>query len=219
MARSTLWKAHPLLPILVSSNGDIKYDSKAGGGGLLTKTITSKRYHTVNIGNTPYGVHRLVAETYFDPPSDPSFVVHHKNHIRTDNNVENLAWISRADNGKDKLLYQEHNIVNPRDVSNANRKQEVTSYELMPDDIAYYDESLAYSPSQDKWYGAKWEKVFQNEGSKITGWIDLKEWPDDALGWKDPWHYWIINGTGEWFRKHVLKKSNLPLTDYDGKGT
>ena len=54
-------------------------------------------YEKVKLANKNYRVHRLVAETYLPNP-DKLPEVHHINSIRTDNRVENLAWVSKEDN-------------------------------------------------------------------------------------------------------------------------
>ena len=46
---------------------------------------------------THFFVHRLVALAFLDNPNNFSDV-HHKNGIRSDNNVENLEWVSHKEN-------------------------------------------------------------------------------------------------------------------------
>ena len=64
--------------------------------------VNHKGYLRVQLyGNTPkhktYSVHRLVAQTYIPNPNNlPQ--VNHINEDKTDNRVENLEWISNADN-------------------------------------------------------------------------------------------------------------------------
>lgn len=63
----------------------------------------AKGYHRVTLckdGKTSrFQVHRLVAE-HFIPNPDNKSVVHHKNHITSDNCVENLEWVTYYENVK-----------------------------------------------------------------------------------------------------------------------
>ena len=45
-----------------------------------------------------YYVHRLVAETFIPNPYPDRIFVNHKNHIRNDNRIENLEWVSHQMN-------------------------------------------------------------------------------------------------------------------------
>ena len=44
-------------------------------------------------------LHRVIAEHFIPNPNPNEFTeIHHINHIRNDNRIENLCWISKADN-------------------------------------------------------------------------------------------------------------------------
>lgn len=60
-------------------------------------------YHLKWKGKTyPKRIHRLVAEAYIPNPENKPFV-HHKDHDRFNNSVENLEWATIQENNKDKL--------------------------------------------------------------------------------------------------------------------
>ena len=63
---------------------------KMDGGGYPVVDLSKN-----NVAKTRQ-VHRLVAETFIPNP-DNLPQIHHKNHVRTDNRVENLQWVTRAE--------------------------------------------------------------------------------------------------------------------------
>ena len=72
-------------------------------GGILNQLIDDCGYSRVGTGThekrTTTKVHRLVAFTFIPNP-DNLAEVDHINKNKTDNRVENLRWLSKADNGR-----------------------------------------------------------------------------------------------------------------------
>ena len=84
---------------------DRKVKSKNGRtihykGKELKLKMNKDGYLNVNLNKNgiskTWRVHRLVAETFLKNP-DNLPEIHHKNHDRRDNRVENLAWVTRAE--------------------------------------------------------------------------------------------------------------------------
>lgn len=88
---------------------------------FLTQQESNKGYFIVNLfinGKSKHEyVHRLVAETYIPNP-DNLPTVNHKDENRKNNNVENLEWMSYADNnnygGHNKRASETKKITMPR---------------------------------------------------------------------------------------------------------
>ena len=69
---------------------------------LMKGWRTSKGYHCVSINRKSVEVHRLVALTHIPNP-DNKEQVDHINRVRHDNRVENLRWVTRKENGENKV--------------------------------------------------------------------------------------------------------------------
>lgn len=65
--------------------------------GTLLSPYNNKGYLRIKLCGKNYLVHRLVAEAFIQNP-DKLETVNHKNFDKTDNRVENLEWMSNADN-------------------------------------------------------------------------------------------------------------------------
>ena len=72
-------------------------------------TRNNSGYQTVSIDGQSYCLHRIIAEQWLPNP-DNLKEVNHKNHIRNDNRLENLEWISKSDNRKDRIKYQKQKV-------------------------------------------------------------------------------------------------------------
>lgn len=87
-----IWKVHPTIPVDVSNCGRIRYFNGRIGNH------SGKRYLKLRINEKHYMVHRLVAETFLPNPSSTKTFVHHKDHDKQNNCVENLEWVTHQEN-------------------------------------------------------------------------------------------------------------------------
>lgn len=85
----------------ISNKGNIK--STIGKEKILHQYILPNGYVSVKLrrDNKSYNrfIHRLVAIAFIDT-DDKSKEVHHKNKNRSDNNVDNLQWVSTEEHRK-----------------------------------------------------------------------------------------------------------------------
>lgn len=101
----TIIKQHPILGILVSSDGQIQVPKSGVHCEHWTYgSNNSNGYRTVGVNGKRHRVHRLVAETFIPNPDNKSFV-DHINRIRDDNRVENLRWVTRSENERNTPGY------------------------------------------------------------------------------------------------------------------
>lgn len=91
-------KNHP--DYYVSNDGEVLSFKRNKQGRLLKPQKQGDGYFQVYVDGRLYSVHRLVAETFIDNPHNLE-TVNHINHVKTDNRVENLEWMSREDNIRD----------------------------------------------------------------------------------------------------------------------
>ena len=72
--------------------------------GSVANCLMNKGYFSVSVDNKPYLVHRLIL--VYNGIDVEGFDVDHINHVRTDNRLENLRVVDRAENMKNKSLYK-----------------------------------------------------------------------------------------------------------------
>jgi hypothetical protein len=126
----------------ITENGDVF--RKWGDVYKPLKVRKCRDYRQVVIypENKNYKIHRLVAEIYIPNPNNlPE--VGHKNHIKTDNRVDNLIWTTHGDNIKENYLTNNQQSI--KGVDNTNSK-------LTDCDVIYIKKN--YIP-RDKNYGQR----------------------------------------------------------------
>lgn len=73
---------------------------------ILKATLDDKGYYVVDLyknGERKHQkIHKLVASCFLVKPNEKS-IVHHINHIRSDNRIENLMYVSCSMNSRDKV--------------------------------------------------------------------------------------------------------------------
>lgn len=120
---------------------------RKGKDKLVSVSLDDKGYERVHLNNIFCPLHRVIAQQFI-PNDDPlnKTQVDHKNHIRNDNRIENLRWVSASGNLMNRLK--------------ANGcEYEFIDYEEMPDDIIIVDsygahefENYYYSPETNRFY-------------------------------------------------------------------
>lgn len=81
----------------------------------ILKPIPSRAgYHCVELykngSKAKYYIHRLVALTFIGNPPEAKSVVNHKNRNKTDNRMENLEWVTHAENITHGYSFGDHKV-------------------------------------------------------------------------------------------------------------
>lgn len=87
------WKHHPTLPCQASNFGRIRHDCK----GAIARLSTRRHYLHLGIAGRYYTVHRVVAQTWIPNP-DNKPCVNHIDHVKHNNRVDNLEWVTHQEN-------------------------------------------------------------------------------------------------------------------------
>lgn len=110
-------------PFMITKNGML-YREDTGNWYKPFQSGSYLSYHMKWKGKTyPRRIHRLVAEAYIPNPENKPFV-HHKDHDRLNNCVENLEWATVEENNNDKnARINQPPVVMDFDYSNEEWKQ------------------------------------------------------------------------------------------------
>ena len=91
-------KKHPVLEIMIRSDGMVLIPSKSGHPEHWTKGCKDGRgYYRIGLNSKTYTIHRLVAETFIENIGNLKDV-DHIDRDKSNNNVENLHWVDKRQN-------------------------------------------------------------------------------------------------------------------------
>ena len=146
-----------------SEDGEIYSAKRSGSFVRMKKAVKRTGYESIAlmVGSTyryPL-VHRLVLETFKGPAR--GLHCNHKNGIRSDNRLENLEWVTRAENERHarsvlgKKLHGEHHPVSklkPADIVEIRRlKAEGQTYNALSQRFGVGISQLARIVKGEKW--------------------------------------------------------------------
>jgi len=107
---------------------------------IVSESDNGKGYNRCKLNNKDFLKHRLIAEQFIPNPDNLPFI-DHINRIRTDNHIENLRWISRSENNKNRTLATENsNIIYEYVDTIDDEAIEITDYGKYQFEFYYYVE-------------------------------------------------------------------------------
>lgn len=97
-------KAHPILDILVCTDGHVMVPASRGHTPRWTTGCKGDRggYLRVTIHGKDYKVHRLILETFVGICPTPNMQCDHINRNPQDNRLENLRWATPSENNRNR---------------------------------------------------------------------------------------------------------------------
>jgi len=102
---------------------------------MIKFIINNYGYYCLNIGGKLQLFHRLLAQTFVPNPENKQFI-DHINRIKTDNRLENLRWVSHAEN-QQNVGVQKNNKLGIKHIS-INKLRGTYVFQIMRNGVRHY---------------------------------------------------------------------------------
>lgn len=74
---------------------------------IITETLKPEGYIIVGLNGKTFGKHQVIALQWIQKDDPNKTEVDHINHIKTDNRIENLRWVTHQENDRNRSHYRD----------------------------------------------------------------------------------------------------------------
>lgn len=141
---------------------------RKGSDKLVSVCVSNNGYEMVHLNSLFSPLHRVIAQQFI-PNDDPLHKnqVDHKNHIKTDNRIENLRWVSASENLKNRTIANGHRF-------------KYIEYEDTPEDIIIVDSYGGYE-FENYYYSEETNRFYFDTGVNLKELIICYRYNGDAI--------------------------------------
>ena len=152
----------------------------------IIKYSNCNEYIQCHLNRKHYLLHRIIANNFIENPNNHPFV-DHKNHITTDNRIENLRWVSIQENNQNrksmnKINYEFIDTLNDNAIQLTEINNQKFNRLYYQEGELYYYDGLKYRKLIKHYTGNQWRISIQNINNKKV--LLSKYQIENALGFK-----------------------------------
>ena len=170
------FKQHPDYSDYIFTDHGRVYSTKAKrfvgylnqGNGYRQVTLNPPR-GAGNLKSNPVYIHKMVMQLFGPPKPSPEYEIDHRDTCSTNNNIENLRWITHVENLYNRNPYKPHNRITKAEVNtvkdwyvnNFNNLQELSPRSIA--NLAYHELEIPISADCIRINRSKWDALIQQE--------------------------------------------------------